>query len=131
MNNNIKARELLYQHVYNYIKDNIDYFRCEYEHIDDFETEKEISFNLDLMLTNALSMDDLIKLGLIVDELVNHFNIYLSPIMNMFLSNISPFVFKVDNMYIKVSSDGNGNIISPHTYEFVVPKTITIYKQTW
>lgn len=127
MNNNIKARELLYQHVYNHIKDNIDYFRCEYEYVDDFETEKEISFNLDLMLTNALSINDLIKLGLVADELVNHFNIYLSPIMNIFLSNISPFVFKVDNMYIKVSSDGNGNVISPYIYEFVIPKTITIF----
>lgn len=128
MDNNTKARELLYQHVYNYIKDNIDYFRCEYGYVDDFETEEEISFDLDLMLTNALSMEDLIKLGLVIDELVNHFNIYLAPIMNMFLSNISPFVFKVDNMYIKVSSHGNGNLFFPHIYEFVIPKTITIYK---
>lgn len=120
MNNNIKARDLLYQHVYNHIKDNIDYFRIEYEHVDDFETEDELSFDLDLMLTNALSMEDLIKLGLVADELVNHFNIYLSPIGKMFLSNIYPFVFKVDGMYIKVSG-------IPCIYEFAIPKTITTF----
>ena len=73
-------------------------------------------------------MEDLIKLGLVADELVNHFNIYLAPIMNMFLSNISPFVFKVDNMYIKVSPNKSTYLSTPHTYEFVRPKTITIYE---
>lgn len=59
MSNNTKARDLLYQHVYNHIKENIDYFRIEYKHVDDFETEYVISFDLDLMLTNGLDLEDL------------------------------------------------------------------------
>ena len=109
MSNNTKARDLLYQHVYNHIKENIDYFRIEYKHVDDFETEDVISFDLDLMLTNGLDLEDLIKLGLI------HSNIGIP----------NPMLFKVNDKYIEVSDNPKGYEY-PCIYKFA--KTYILYK---
>ena len=92
ISDNTKARDLLYQHVYNHIKDNIDYFRIEYKYIDDFETEDELSFDLDLMLTNGFDLEDLNKLGLI----------------NGTIGIPNPMIFKVNDKFIKVSDNPKG-----------------------
>lgn len=109
MSNNTKAKDLLYQHVYNHIKENIDYFRIEYKHVDDFETEDEISFDLDLMITNGLDLEDLTKLGLI------HSNIGIP----------NPMLFKVNDKYIEVSDNPRGYEY-PCIYKFA--KTFILYK---
>ena len=109
MSNNTKARDLLYQHVYNHIKENIDYFRIEYKHVDDFETEEEISFDLDLMLTNGLDLEDLTKLGLINDS----------------ISIPNPMMFEVNGRYIEVSDNPKGYEY-PCIYKFA--KTYILYK---
>ena len=109
MSNNTKAKDLLYQHVYNHIKENIDYFRIEYKHVDDFETEDEISFDLDLMITNGLDLEDLTKLGLI------HSNIGIP----------NPMLFKVNDKYIEVSDNPRGYEY-PCIYNFA--KTFILYK---
>ena len=109
MSNNTKARDLLYQHVYNHIKENIDYFRIEYKHVDDFETEDVISFDLDLMLTNGLDLEDLTKLGLVYS--------------NIGIPN--PMLFKVNDKYIEVSDNPKG-CEYPCIYKFA--KTYILYK---
>ena len=109
MSNNTKARDLLYQHVYNHIKENIDYFRIEYKHVDDFETEDVISFDLDLMLTNGLDLEDLTKLGLINDS----------------ISIPNPMMFEVNGRYIEVSDNPKGYEY-PCIYKFA--KTYILYK---
>ena len=109
MSSNTKARDLLYQHVYNHIKENIDYFRIEYKHVDDFETEDVISFDLDLMLTNGLDLEDLTKLGLINDS----------------ISIPNPMMFEVNGRYIEVSDNPKGYEY-PCIYKFA--KTYILYK---
>ncbi len=109
MSNNTKAKDLLYQHVHNHIKDNIDYFRIEYKHVDDFETENRISFDLDLMLTNGLDLEDLTKLGLVYDS----------------IGIPNPMMFEVNGRYIEVLDNPKG-CEYPCIYKFA--KTFILYK---